>query len=281
MAKKQKACVVIVWKQEPTSTERRVLLLKMNPDRGGHWQPVTGGVDPGESFTDCALREAKEETGFQFERQPQFLGLEYEFEGRWGPAIERAYLLPLIGGDEPPTPRLDPHEHCDHQWASPEDALALIPFENNRLAVKRATQIYPPLFLSRGGGFFQDGEEISHERTAELLHSSLVKTSGGFIARLGQEEIDVVVDDTPRFVRSYDRSTGMMTLAHGGQEKLRPESLRLRADNSLTAELESGWEALFLSAAYYELAKDITEGSNPGEYVLHFLGRAQRIGVTH
>jgi 8-oxo-dGTP pyrophosphatase MutT (NUDIX family) len=281
MAKKQKACVVIVWKREPTATERRVLLLKMLESRGGHWQPVTGGVDAGESFSDAALREAQEETGFHFERLPQFLGLEYEFDGRWGPAVERAFLLPLIGGEEPPTPKLDPKEHDEYRWVSPEEALSLIPFENNRLAVQRATQIYPPLFLSRGGAFYQDGEEISHERTAELLHVSLVKTTSGYLARLGQEEIDVVVEDTPRFVRSYDRATGLMHLSDGSQEKLKPETLRLRADNSVTALVHGDWEALFLSPAYYELAQDIEEGSNPGEYVLNFLGSHQRIGITH
>lgn len=280
-ARKQKACVVIVWKREAAATERRVLVLKMNPDRGGHWQPVTGSVDPGESFAECALREAREESGFTFERLPQFLGLEYEFEGRWGLAVERAFLLPLIGGEEPPAATLDPKEHCDYRWVTPEEALELVPFPNNRQAIQRATQIYPPLYLSRGGAFFQDGEEISHERTAEMLHHSLTKTSDGYLVRLGQEEIDVVVEDTPRFVRAYDRATGMMRLSHGREEKLRPETLRVRADNSVTAVLSDDWEALFLSPAYYELAQDISEGSNPGEYVLNFLGRPQRLPISH
>ncbi|RZA01454.1 MAG: NUDIX domain-containing protein [Proteobacteria bacterium] len=281
MKKAPKACVVIVWKSLPTDTDRRVLLLKMREDRGGHWQPVTGGVEEGETFNDAALREAQEETGLSFQRLPQFMGLEYEFEGRWGPAIERAFLLPVVGGDEPPTPTIDPKEHTAFEWVTPAEALARIPFANNRLAVERATQIYPPIFLSRGGAFYQDGEEISHERTAELLHVSLVKDGESYLARIGGEEIDVVVEDTPRFVRSYDRTTGLMNLSDGRQEKLRPESLLLRPDNSVVAILENDWEALFLSPAYYELAQDIEEGSNPGEYVLNFLGSRQRLGIAN
>jgi dATP pyrophosphohydrolase len=41
------------------------LLLKRAADRymGGTWQPVSGGIHPGESASDAALRELREETG--------------------------------------------------------------------------------------------------------------------------------------------------------------------------------------------------------------------------
>lgn len=279
---KRKALVVIVWRAHPTAPEKQVLLLKMRPDRGGHWQPVTGSVEEGEEYVEGALREAEEETGFRFERRPQFMGLEYEFEGRWGPARERAFLLPLLGGDAPPQPTLDPKEHVEFRWVSPAEALSLVHFDTNRRAIERATQGVPPLFLSRSGSFFQEGEEISHERTAELLHRGLERTpSGNYLVRLQGEEIDVVVEDLARFVRSYDRSTGTLHLSHGESEKLKPETLEVREDNSFVCTLSSGLRAIFLSGAYYEIAKDVEEGSAPGEYVLHFLGSLERLRVAH
>ena len=279
---KRKALVVIVWRPEPTSAEKQVLLLKMRPDRGGHWQPVTGSVEEGEDYAEGALREAEEETGFRFERRPQFMGMEYEFDGRWGPARERAFLLPLLGGEAPPTPTLDPKEHVDFSWVSPAQAQALVHFDTNRRAIERATQNLPPLFLSRAGSFFQEGEEITHERTAELLHRGLERTpSGNYLVRLQGEEIDVVVEDLARFVRSYDRATGMLFLSHGEEEKLKPETLEVREDNSFACTLGSGLKAVFLSGAYYEIAKDVEEGSASGEYVLNFLGRRERLRVAH
>jgi 8-oxo-dGTP pyrophosphatase MutT (NUDIX family) len=41
------------------------LLLKRLPDRNGFWQPVTGGLEEGETRTEALRREIKEETGIK------------------------------------------------------------------------------------------------------------------------------------------------------------------------------------------------------------------------
>jgi 8-oxo-dGTP pyrophosphatase MutT (NUDIX family) len=277
---RKKALVCLVWRRDAASTDKKVLLLKLIPARGAYWQPVTGSIEEGESSAEGALREAEEETGLSFERHPQFMGLEYSFQDKWGMSKEQAFLLPIFGGEAPPAVKIDPTEHSAFKWVSPEEALTLVKWDTNKKALERATQNLPPLFLSKGGRFFQEGEEITHERTVELLHRSLVQTGSTFIARIGAEEIDVVVEDLPRFVKSYDRESGTLTLSDDTKEKLKPATLQVRADHSFACELESGLKALFLSSAYYEIAKDVREGSRPGEYLLHFLGSDQLLSIA-
>lgn len=276
-----KALVVIVWRPSPGAEERKVLLLRLVPDRGGFWQSVTGGVDEGESFLEAAAREAREETGLRFEREPQYLGLEQEFTSRHGgQAVERAFFLPLFGGSAPPTPGLDGREHDAFEWLPPAEAAARVKFPFNRQAIERTAAGLAPLLLTSRGAFFQDGEEITHDRTCELFHRSLTREGDGhFTVRCEGESLDVILEDNPRYVRAYDRGTGTLSLSDGTREKLRPETLRVRDNNSLVCTLSNGWEATFLSSAYYEISKDVSE-SAPGKYVLHFLGRDHELLVA-
>jgi len=68
----------------------RVLLIEAHdparPDLGWYWFTPGGGLEPGESETDCAVREVLEETGLRL--NPEDLGpvvhdqvIEYGFEG--------------------------------------------------------------------------------------------------------------------------------------------------------------------------------------------------------
>ena len=129
--------------------------------------------------------------------------------------------------------------------------------------------------------FVQEGEEITHVRTAELLQKSLKKNSDGhFTIRIGTEELEVIVEDNPLLVKSYDRESGQIKLSNFTEEILRPETLTARPDHSFVCTTLNGWSATFSSAAFYELSKDVSEGSVPGEYVLHFLGRDHRLRVA-
>jgi hypothetical protein len=172
---------------------------------------------------------------------------------------------------------LDPKEHDAYRWVSPEEAIALSPFSGNRQALSRATSGNPPLFLSRSGRFFQEGEEITHERTALLLHQSLRKAPSGYLVRIGHEELDVVVEDAPRFVRSYDGDQGKIRLADGSEETLDPTTLTVRPNHSLTCRTSRGETAVFLSPAYYELTKFVQESGK--QFLFHFLGRDYPLAV--
>ena len=60
------------------------MLLKLNAETGGFWQPVTGGVEQGESIASAAGRESDEETSLPFTGEPVPVGYEFEFEKKRG-----------------------------------------------------------------------------------------------------------------------------------------------------------------------------------------------------
>lgn len=278
---KQKALVVVLWKSEQNS---QVLLLKVTPERGGFWQPVTGHVEPGESYLDAALREASEETGFTFTDPPQYLGMEYQFEGRFGPALERAYSLTVAASSTPPTPKLDPKEHTDFQWCTPSEALQAVTFPANREAIYRATHPTPPLHLSSEGVWSQEGEEITHERTKALLYNSVKKNQdGSYCVEVSKDQVPLVLEDTPYFISSYESETGIISLLGGRREPLNPSSLTFQPGGSAYCVLADGNPAKFLRSAYYTLAQNITDepGSDGKKYFLNFLGRRHELRVPH
>ena len=48
--------------------EREILLLKVEAETVSFWQPITGGIESGESPEEACLREIKEETGLLLHR---------------------------------------------------------------------------------------------------------------------------------------------------------------------------------------------------------------------
>ena len=125
----------------------RVLLLKLTKRRGGFWQPVTGKVEDGEPSLVAALREATEETGLQVRSRPQQVGFSYRFDGRWGEARERAYILRFDDRVEGASPVLS-EEHSRFEWVRPAVALAKIKFESNRTGLRRALKVFRNLGLA-------------------------------------------------------------------------------------------------------------------------------------
>ncbi|MFX1483784.1 MAG: NUDIX pyrophosphatase [Promethearchaeota archaeon] len=43
----------------------KVLLMKRTQERGGFWQPISGGIEPSETLDDALRRELYEETGIR------------------------------------------------------------------------------------------------------------------------------------------------------------------------------------------------------------------------
>ena len=58
----------------------KYLMMKRTDERGGFWQPVTGGVEDGESIEQAAIREVYEETGYSRDEIIRIINLDYSFQ---------------------------------------------------------------------------------------------------------------------------------------------------------------------------------------------------------
>lgn len=102
------------------------LVAHRSPDGGGYWHTIAGGVEDGEEWKAAALRELREETGFEAdELQPlgEFSYARESWESEPGLRVDvHAFLVDVGPGWEP---QLD-HEHDDYRWCSRDDAMELL-----------------------------------------------------------------------------------------------------------------------------------------------------------
>lgn len=112
-----------------------VLVVKRTPTRGGMWYVVAGKVEPTDAdLHAAAVREVAEETGIQDPLEVRDLGLERTFEGYDGHRYEeRSFAVRVRPGA--PVTRCDEHEA--EAWLPFDDAIARLPFEENREAVRQ------------------------------------------------------------------------------------------------------------------------------------------------
>ncbi len=112
-----------------------VLLLKLTPERGGFWQPVTGGVEAGEQLEVAAFREAFEETGLSFYKDgPRALDYQFTFAARGNDYVEYVYALQAQGEG---TVKIDSREHVDYRWVPAHEAASWLKHPSNQEGLKR------------------------------------------------------------------------------------------------------------------------------------------------
>lgn len=109
-----------------------ILVLERSPSRGGYWNLVAGGVEPGETPDAAAARELLEETGLAAEVRP--LALELSYEGALGRVLLDSFVVDAPLDWEPV---LD-DEHLSYRWCSVRDAVELLAYDEPRLAVRHA-----------------------------------------------------------------------------------------------------------------------------------------------
>ena len=116
--------------------DEEVLLLKVVPERGSAWHPITANVEKGESLLECAKREVLEETGISH-KKGEWINLDFSFEydGRWGHAIEHVFAMVI--NKKPKEIKIDPSEHTHYQWIKFNNAIQELEFKPQKVALEK------------------------------------------------------------------------------------------------------------------------------------------------
>ena len=127
--KKEKSCGAVVYRQGETGVE--VLMIKHK--NGGHWAFPKGHVEKKETEPETALREIKEETGLKVELDTGFREM-VTYSPKPNVMKDVIYFAAeLAGGDA----KMQAEEVTDMRWAAPDDAAALITYDNDRDVLAR------------------------------------------------------------------------------------------------------------------------------------------------
>ena len=110
------------------------LLLKRNKQKGGFWQPITGGVHDGESLADAVKRELLEEIGIKDYIRIYNKIHYFEFDTDKLETLKEYVFGVQIADDT--TSKLSP-EHTNMKWCTIEKALELLEYDSNKVGFKK------------------------------------------------------------------------------------------------------------------------------------------------
>lgn len=123
----------------PASGSFEVLVCGRTADK--LWALPKGTPEPGETMEQTALREVREETGVEVEKQATIGDIRYWFsrpeEGVRYYKTVRHYLMRPIGGD---TSKHD-HEFDDVRWVDIGEALKLLTYQNEVKILRQAIDL--------------------------------------------------------------------------------------------------------------------------------------------
>ncbi|MFC2049452.1 NUDIX hydrolase, partial [Chlamydiota bacterium] len=106
--------------------EGKILLLhrQESKSQGNRWGIPGGKVDKGETPQEAVLREAKEETGYDFINQPiENLGTVYIEYNEKDHFSYHMFRVKFVG--DPAAVKINFHEHKGFTWVTPQDGLKL------------------------------------------------------------------------------------------------------------------------------------------------------------
>jgi 8-oxo-dGTP diphosphatase len=109
--------------------DNRLRILLIHRPRYDDWSLPKGKVDPGESDTDCAVREVWEETGLRCTLGEELPGTSYrDRHGR--PKTVRYFAMQPVGGS------FTPHDEVDEiRWVDVDEADRLLSYEHDAAVV--------------------------------------------------------------------------------------------------------------------------------------------------
>ncbi|MCL5004272.1 MAG: NUDIX domain-containing protein [Patescibacteria group bacterium] len=114
----------------------KVLICKRADDRDhapGQWEALGGRVEQGETLEQAARREAKEETGLEVEVVEPIYTFRFLRGAEKAEHLGVSFWCKYRGGEV----KIDPHEHSQFLWATPDEALELISDESIKRAISK------------------------------------------------------------------------------------------------------------------------------------------------
>ena len=127
---KEKSCGAIVYRKQGTKLQLLVLRHRM----GGHWSFPKGHVEDGESETQTALREVKEETGLTIEL---FDGFREQVSYSPRPGIKKEVVY-FLGFASDSRTTIQEEEISEIRWIDVEKTGHYLTYENDRRLIQCA-----------------------------------------------------------------------------------------------------------------------------------------------
>lgn len=103
------------------------LVMRRIPDKGGFWQPLTGGVRVGEELEVALRREVGEETGIVVVNRVINTGFTFPFSDHGKNYVEYVYGVEVASNSEV---RLSA-EHDTYLWATKDEVPSLLKWPSN------------------------------------------------------------------------------------------------------------------------------------------------------
>lgn len=120
-----------------------ILLLRRAPTRifPGFWQPVTGGIEPGERVPAAALREVREETGLGDDDLEAFYDLDFAvpFYDEGGDAVVMTAVFAVRARPEAAVRISD--EHDAMRWVPAAEVAASVVWPSYAESVRRVAEV--------------------------------------------------------------------------------------------------------------------------------------------
>ncbi|OHD15851.1 MAG: hypothetical protein A2086_00020 [Spirochaetes bacterium GWD1_27_9] len=125
--------VILFYKDKGTL---KYLLLKRLKERGGFWQPITGGVEEGEEILYAARREVMEEAGYL--KVKKMYDVKYTFTFNVNDKVITEYVFAFEVEDI--DVKFSQKEHSEIMWVSYEEALNYLKWDTNKEALTKIHQ---------------------------------------------------------------------------------------------------------------------------------------------
>ena len=133
-----------------TDGKIQYLLLKRHPEKGEFWQPITGGLEEGETKIETLKREIIEETGIKsiikiienvhyYEFQDPSTIEYFKRHGRACNHVKEYVFGVEVSSDEKVV--LDEKEHSEFKWCGLREALRLMKWKGNKDAFRKLDRI--------------------------------------------------------------------------------------------------------------------------------------------